>query len=327
MSSRRTFPSKQVGMTVACGWDNTLQTYFCTVLRRPSSIDEDADPVVLWLGLDRREVRTPEEMAPSLAPYADLDALTIELLRSDLEPWRPREGARGEQRQTYRHQQNEGDEAVVAKHRANCGHLTCPFTSWFAILQRFGAWARRNDTGLACTTLDGSPCPVRGLQTPANPLRTDRDQTPCSCAFSLVTRRRKSRAFRLRRTRMFHAVQFDLSGHHPSPNGPIVPLSRTGTFLDQLGLSDAVRDESVDFSQDPPPPFMQSPKAHIRAQGNALRSSGANPMAASQPQLSAAATTIAEAAMVSNARRLRSTSQITEACISDRDGIAGIFIF
>lgn len=83
MSSRRPLPSKQAGMTVTCGWDNPLQTYFCTVLRAPPSNEEDADPVVLWLGLDRREVRTPEEMAAPLAPYADLDALTIRLLRAD----------------------------------------------------------------------------------------------------------------------------------------------------------------------------------------------------------------------------------------------------
>ncbi|WP_375459834.1 hypothetical protein [uncultured Enterovirga sp.] len=83
MSSRRSLPSKQAGMTVACGWDNPLQTYFCTVLREPPSSEEDADTVVLWLGLDRREVRTPEEMASPLAPYADLDALTIRLLRAD----------------------------------------------------------------------------------------------------------------------------------------------------------------------------------------------------------------------------------------------------
>ncbi len=70
-------------MTVACGWDNPLQTYFCTVLREPPLIEEDADPVVLWLGLDRREVRTPEEMAAPLGSYADLDALTIRLLRAD----------------------------------------------------------------------------------------------------------------------------------------------------------------------------------------------------------------------------------------------------
>lgn len=70
-------------MTVACGWDNPLQTYFCTVLREPPLIQEDADPVVLWLGLDCSEVRTPEEMAAPLVPYADLDALTVKLLRAD----------------------------------------------------------------------------------------------------------------------------------------------------------------------------------------------------------------------------------------------------
>lgn len=70
-------------MTVTCGWDNPLQTYFCTVLHDTPSSGDDADPVVLWLGLDQGEVRTPEEMLTPLAPYADLDAVTIELLRAD----------------------------------------------------------------------------------------------------------------------------------------------------------------------------------------------------------------------------------------------------
>lgn len=70
-------------MTVVCGWDNPLQTYFCTVLRELSSRRDDTDPVVLWLGLDRGEVRTPEEMIALLAPYAHLDVATIELLRAD----------------------------------------------------------------------------------------------------------------------------------------------------------------------------------------------------------------------------------------------------
>ena len=83
MSSRRTLPPRQAGTTVVCGWDNPLQTYFCTVLREPSSRRVDTDPIVLWLGLDRGEVRTPEEMIALLAPYAHLDATTIELLRAD----------------------------------------------------------------------------------------------------------------------------------------------------------------------------------------------------------------------------------------------------
>ena len=83
MSSRRTLPSKQVGMSVVCGWDNPLQTFFCTVLRELPTIRADDDPVVLWLGLDPGEVRRPYDMVASLAPYADLDPATIELLRSD----------------------------------------------------------------------------------------------------------------------------------------------------------------------------------------------------------------------------------------------------
>ena len=33
VSSRRSLPSKVPGHTVTCGWDNPLQTYFCTVIR------------------------------------------------------------------------------------------------------------------------------------------------------------------------------------------------------------------------------------------------------------------------------------------------------
>lgn len=83
MSSRRTLPSRRGGMTVVCGWDNPLQTYFCTVLRSSPSCWDDTDAVVLWLGLDHGEVRTPEEMIASLAPYAHLDAEMIGLLRHD----------------------------------------------------------------------------------------------------------------------------------------------------------------------------------------------------------------------------------------------------
>ena len=83
MSSRRTLPSKQVGMSVVCGWDNPLHTFFCTVLRDLPNLQADDDPVVLWLGLDPGEVRTPDEMVAPLSLYAELDAAMIDLLRSD----------------------------------------------------------------------------------------------------------------------------------------------------------------------------------------------------------------------------------------------------
>ena len=86
MSSRRQLPSKKAEMTVACGWDNPLATYFCTVLRDTAPVGEDSDPVVLWLGLNPREIRMPEEMVAPLAPYADLDETTIKLLRADRAP-------------------------------------------------------------------------------------------------------------------------------------------------------------------------------------------------------------------------------------------------
>ena len=83
MSSRDVLLSKQASMTVGCGWDNPLQTYFCTVLRELPTIRADDDPVVLWLGLDPGEVRRPDDMVAPLAPYAELDAATIKLLRYD----------------------------------------------------------------------------------------------------------------------------------------------------------------------------------------------------------------------------------------------------
>ena len=84
MSSRRDLASKLSGHTVTCGWDNPLQTYFCTVVRDRAAWDREADdPVVLWLGLDEGEVRTPEALVEPLARYADLDAATLSLLRAD----------------------------------------------------------------------------------------------------------------------------------------------------------------------------------------------------------------------------------------------------
>ena len=70
-------------MSVVCGWDNPLQTFFRTVLRELRSSRPDDDPVVLWLGLNPGAVRMPDDMLAPLAPYADLDATMIELLRSD----------------------------------------------------------------------------------------------------------------------------------------------------------------------------------------------------------------------------------------------------
>lgn len=84
MSSRRRLPSKVPGHTVTCGWDNPLRTYFCTVVRNQAAGERDADDsVVLWLGLDRREVRTPEALIEPLKRFAELDAVTISLLRAD----------------------------------------------------------------------------------------------------------------------------------------------------------------------------------------------------------------------------------------------------
>lgn len=84
MSSRRSLRSKVPGHTLTCGWDNPLQTFFCTVAGdRAAGDSEDVDPVVLWLGLDEREVPTPEGLVAPLAPFANLDAATLSLLRAD----------------------------------------------------------------------------------------------------------------------------------------------------------------------------------------------------------------------------------------------------
>ena len=84
ISSRRSLPSKVPDHTVTCGWDNPLQTYFCTVVRdRVAGEREADDPVVLWLGLDEREVRTAEALVAPLAPYAELDAAMLSMLCAD----------------------------------------------------------------------------------------------------------------------------------------------------------------------------------------------------------------------------------------------------
>lgn len=53
------------GQTVICGWDNPLQTYFRT--ERAAGDRETEDPVVLWLGLDEREVRAAEALVVARA--------------------------------------------------------------------------------------------------------------------------------------------------------------------------------------------------------------------------------------------------------------------
>lgn len=84
MSSRRTLPSKLPGHTVTCGWDNPLRTYFCTVVREGvAGTSERDDRVVLWLGLEEREVQRPEDLVAPLAPYAELDAATLSVLQAD----------------------------------------------------------------------------------------------------------------------------------------------------------------------------------------------------------------------------------------------------
>ena len=80
--SRRHLTACQPGFAVVVGWDNPLSTFFATVTREQNT-DDDADPVVLWLGGYAGEVRTPEELVQPVAPYADLTPEVVAHLRAD----------------------------------------------------------------------------------------------------------------------------------------------------------------------------------------------------------------------------------------------------
>jgi hypothetical protein len=82
MSSRRTIPARQTGITVVVGWDNPYSTFFAQVER----IQNDDDPrerVLLWIGSTPDEVRRAEGLTEVIAPYAELTAEHIEQLRAD----------------------------------------------------------------------------------------------------------------------------------------------------------------------------------------------------------------------------------------------------
>lgn len=80
--SRRSIPARTAGFTVVVGWDNPLATFFAQVLRN-SGTKGRRHPVVFWTGGEPGEVALPEDLSLPLAPYADLDAATIALLRED----------------------------------------------------------------------------------------------------------------------------------------------------------------------------------------------------------------------------------------------------
>lgn len=79
--SRHELPARRPGTSVVVGWDNPMMTFFAQVLDEQA--DEDADPVLLWLGTQHGEVTRPEDLARPLAPFAELTAQHLEQLRAD----------------------------------------------------------------------------------------------------------------------------------------------------------------------------------------------------------------------------------------------------
>lgn len=79
--SRHELPAKRPGTSVVVGWDNPMMTFFAQVLDEQA--EEDADPVLLWLGTQHGEVTRPEDLVRPLAPFADLTAPHLEQLRAD----------------------------------------------------------------------------------------------------------------------------------------------------------------------------------------------------------------------------------------------------
>jgi hypothetical protein len=82
MSSRREFPAKLPGYSVAIGWDNPMLTFFATVEWLKGDEDDD-DTIVLWLGDTPHELSAPEQMVEQLRPYFDLTDDLLEQLRAD----------------------------------------------------------------------------------------------------------------------------------------------------------------------------------------------------------------------------------------------------
>ena len=82
MSSRFSLHARHAGIEVSVGWDNPLGTFFAQVLRIQES-DDPRDPVILWIGTEPREIKTPERLIPVLAPYAELTKQDLIRLRAD----------------------------------------------------------------------------------------------------------------------------------------------------------------------------------------------------------------------------------------------------
>ncbi len=82
MSSRRSIPAHAPDLTVVVGWDNPLSTFFAQVERNQDD-DDPRDPILLWIGSELGEIAQAEQLAGSLAPYAELTSELVEQLRAD----------------------------------------------------------------------------------------------------------------------------------------------------------------------------------------------------------------------------------------------------
>jgi len=65
--SRYSFPAQHQGLTVVVGWDNPLATFFAEVF--DSSIEEDAEAYVLWIGTAPQALPTVAALQAQLAGW------------------------------------------------------------------------------------------------------------------------------------------------------------------------------------------------------------------------------------------------------------------
>ena len=79
--SRHEIPARRSRIEVTVGWDVPLMTFFAQVENLDAP--DDADPLLLWIGLERREIAEPEALVSPLAPYAELTAEHLAELRRD----------------------------------------------------------------------------------------------------------------------------------------------------------------------------------------------------------------------------------------------------
>lgn len=79
--SRHIVPALDDRFTVTVGWDNPMHTFFAQVTRESRA--ENNDNIILWLGGEVEEVRTPEDLRQPLAAYATLSDEIIQQLHAD----------------------------------------------------------------------------------------------------------------------------------------------------------------------------------------------------------------------------------------------------